>query len=295
MPEQSGWFRVDCPYCTSKNFRTWRTVGGVDTSSSSEPYTIVSCEDCGLRYLNPRPPWEIRSREFESSDTNWITHILRQWSLWRKRLIIEEFQSGARLLDVGVDAGFPVYMHRYHWDVTAVQQFGDFHEALTPLGIQVFENMESLPSDQYDVVTVWDSLGQFENLTGLVESLAGHTLPGGFLLLSVPAIDSWEAKRYQVDWAGFEVPRRITWFTEKDIKKLFSGAPFRLVTTRSVWSDAVRQTMESELRHRHREQSRIRVIYMMNTLLGSYLNDRQQQVRQAPESVYIFRKENCNA
>ncbi|MBS1272485.1 MAG: Ubiquinone biosynthesis O-methyltransferase [Candidatus Marinimicrobia bacterium] len=309
MTESVQWETIDCPVCSSKNYRKWRTVRDRFDVIPGQEFTIVNCEDCGFRFLNPRPDIEsigifyepegydpFLSTKDKVSLTDSMYSMVRTFSLWRKRLLIEDFRRSGSLLDVGCGTGeFVRYMQDFQWEVAGVEPAERAREFVASHGIQVTESLGKTPDNQYDVVTLWHVIEHLHDLEGAVKKLAALTKSGGYLVLAMPNMESYDAKRYQENWVALDTPRHLYHFAESDTVKLFSSTPVRLIDTRNLWLDTIYNVLYSEQLYHRWEKKRYRPFFILNAIFGSYVNDWQQSTRQASASVYILQKEGTNA
>lgn len=309
MSEPVRWESIDCPVCSSKNHTNWRTVYDRFETIPDRTYSIVSCSDCGFRFLNPRPSPESIQSFYEHADYDpflsikrtrtWKDSVyaaVRRYSVWRKRLLLEQYRRSGRLLDVGCGTGeFLQYLRGFQWEVTGVEPDSGSRSFARERNLQVVSGLDSLPAERYHVITMWHVLEHLHDLTGDLERIIDRLAAEGVLILAIPNVDSWDMKRYQEDWIALDTPRHLYHFTEKDIRKLIPGTRLQFLETRGLWLDTVYNVLYSEqLRHRGTHR-RYRPWYMLKTVAGSFLHDWQSPVRRASASVYIFRKEKRHA
>ena len=87
-----------CPVCQGKNFQDFISCN--DHTVSQEAFSIVSCQDCGFKFTNPRPAEDTLGSYYESQDyishsnqgtniVNTVYKIARSFTLKNKLRIIE--------------------------------------------------------------------------------------------------------------------------------------------------------------------------------------------------------------
>lgn len=225
-----------------------------------------------------------------------IYRAVRRFALWRKRLLVEDFYREGRLLDVGCGTGeFLDYMHTYQWEIQGVERDPEARKFAGQSGTTVYPELSEVPGAGFHVISLWHALEHLHDLTNVVEQLVSLLRQDGVLITAMPNIESWDFKRYQEDWIALDTPRHLYHFTEKDVEKLFTGTPLRLVSTHSLGWDAVYNVVFSEQLHRRRTGRFYRPSYMLNSLVGSYVHQRQSRRCRASASVYILRKEQAYA
>jgi 2-polyprenyl-3-methyl-5-hydroxy-6-metoxy-1,4-benzoquinol methylase len=67
--------------------------------------------------------------------------------------------------------------------------------------------------------------------------------PGGKLYISVPNIDSWEARLFGRDWVGLDVPRHLTHFPEEVLKRLLSDIGFSVQTRPAMFASFISESL----------------------------------------------------
>ena len=104
-----------CPVCNSENIN--HVLTAEDYLVSREKFQLDGCQDCGLRFTNPRPDDDKLAGYYDSEE--YISHsdedsslvgklykIARGFALKRKQKLIEKLTHNERLLDVGCGAGY---------------------------------------------------------------------------------------------------------------------------------------------------------------------------------------------
>ena len=134
-----------------------------------------------------------------------------------------------RLLDFGCGGGaYLERMHRQGWDVTGLDVSAAAVECVrTRLGLRAL--LGTLPHPElkpatFDVVTMWHSL---EHVHEPLEVLrAAHQLlaPGGKLLVATPNIDSLPFRWFGQAWYGLDLPRHLTHFSSRTLRRLLERA-----------------------------------------------------------------------
>lgn len=299
------WESIDCPICSSKNHTLWRTVSDRFDAIPGKKFSIVSCDDCGFRFLNPRPTEDSISIFYESegydpflstkesfSPGDLVYSGVRKFSLWRKRLLIEEFRRSGSILDVGCGTGELLeYLRQFDWQVEGVEAAQPSREFVQKKGITVHAALDEVGHRTFEVITLWHVLEHLHQLESSVEQLSTSLGENGILIIAVPNVESWDARRYQEDWIALDTPRHLYHFDEMDMQKLFQNQLLRFVESRGLWLDTIYNVLFSEQRRNQRNGNRWRPLFALNSIFGSYIHDYQSQGRRASASVYIFRKE----
>ncbi|HKJ66702.1 MAG TPA: methyltransferase domain-containing protein [bacterium] len=305
MSRAIQWETIPCPLCGSKNDEHWRSVHDRFGVIPDQIYSIVSCQDCGFRYLNPRPDKHSIQSFYSAGEYDPFLSIkdrltlkdllyawIRKFSLWRKRILIESFRQEGSLLDVGCGTGeFLRYMRNTGWSVAGVEPDQRARQFAVGQGLHVNAGLEALCERHFDAITLWHALEHMHELRDALENLVRLMEKDGVLILAMPNVDSWDMKRYQEEWVALDTPRHLYHFTEKDVARLITGVKLRLIATRNLWLDTLYNVLYSENLYHRFFHRRYRPLYMLNSILGSYIHDFQSTARRASASVYILRRE----
>lgn len=251
---------------------------GVEELSSADllcgnegSWSVVRCEDCGLRRTEPRPPPEelaahypaeyhphtaadppssargdalrrfvlasIKGYPGEPGGWRWLGALLGR-VFWRRFLGYPEFRAGGHLLDIGCGGGYRLEVLRgLGWSVTGVDFSGAAVERVRQRGIEAIQGTAgcaALAGRLFDAVTFFSSLEHVPD--PLADLRAVHKLlrPGGQLIVEVPRIDSWLARVAGPHWFALDLPRHLYHFTPDSLGRLLARAGFTVTEVRSV-------------------------------------------------------------
>ena len=236
--EQSGLQIIvhqKCPWCGSSTLKTLYDAG--DRSGSGVKFPIVKCDDCQFVFTQNAPIPEaiapfyefeeyISHSDSQSSITDKAYHWVRSRMFKKKERIIRKHGPGkrpGRILDYGSGTGYFLHhMLKTGWQATGVE----INESARSYSIDKFGLNVSQPNDfdriagPFEVITLWHVL---EHLYDFKEKLnAFHTLlvPNGILVLALPNLQSYDARRLKKDWAALDAPRHLWHFTPGVIKQI---------------------------------------------------------------------------
>lgn len=220
-----------CPVCHSDKIN--HIITAKDFLVSSEEFPISGCQECGLRFTNPRPDDSQLARYYDSNE--YISHsdegstlvgilykIARTFTLRRKRKLIEKLSKNKRLLDVGCGTGhFLNYCQEYGWLINGVEpneMARKQAEAKTNIIIQ--KNLSEIVNTSYEVITLWHVLEHLPNLEQTMNQLKSLLAPGGVLIIAVPNFEAYEASVFKEFWAAYDVPRHLYHFNRNAVERL---------------------------------------------------------------------------
>ena len=225
-----------CPYCESNNSSLYLELK--DYFLTQEDFEIVKCCDCGLLYTTPRPPSEKLGDYYKSE--NYLSHkenkhgfipriyeFVKSFNLKNKLKIATKGKGTGNILDIGCGVGdFLLCSKQAGWSVEGIEPSDDAKKIAEERLQTVVHNpneIDTLPSGFYDVITMWHVLEHVEDIKTEVAQLYRLLKPSGRLVIAVPNYRSYDAQYYKDKWAAWDVPRHLSHFDRESIKNTFSA------------------------------------------------------------------------
>lgn len=221
--------------------------------SLPDRFNLVQCRACGLLYLNPQPDWHELERHYPDHYAPFTGAIddqaarfvrwARRYGVRRRCRSITRRVPAGRLLDVGCSTGvFLDEMRRQPgWNVAGVEPVAPAATyAAERFGLDVFHGTlldAAYAEASFDVVTMWDVLEHVADPSAYVRETWRILKPGGWLVLKVPDLASWEARMFGPYWAGHEAPRHLHGFTRLVLERQLRGLGFALARAEQIGSD----------------------------------------------------------
>jgi len=84
----------------------------------------------------------------------------------------------------------------------------------------------------YDVVTLWDVLEHLPSPRAGLVQIQQWLRPGGYVVLSVPNLESWDASLFGQRWIGWDAPRHFNLFSRSGLDRLLSETGFETIDRR---------------------------------------------------------------
>lgn len=202
-------------------------------------YPIVRCRSCGLVQvgveLNRAELEEIYGETYFSDglfDDYVAERGVRVASGATMVQTLARIKPGGRLLDVGCAAGFFLKAASEHYDVTGVEisAFAS-HYARTEFGLRVLTGDISeveLGGEQFDVVTMWNTIEHVTDPLRALETAASLSRPGTLLVLSTGDASGPLARLGLQEWNLMSPPYHLSFFTPRTIDLLLACTGFRL-------------------------------------------------------------------
>jgi 2-polyprenyl-3-methyl-5-hydroxy-6-metoxy-1,4-benzoquinol methylase len=286
-----------CPVCDNQDFTSFMQCP--DHFLSKEVFTIARCENCGFLFTNPRPESEKLSSYYKSEEyishsntkkglRNFLYQNVRNYTIRRKLKMIQGFKKEGTLLDIGCATGeFLNYCKTKNWEVTGIEPDETARQnAIKNYSLNIREEafLKNIPSDSFDVITMWHVLEHVPQLNERIAQLQKLLRPGGTLFIAVPNANSHDAKLYGSYWAAYDVPRHLYHFTNVSITRLFLKHSFMLIKSVPMKFDSYYVSMLSE-------KYMLTKNTFFNGLLSGLVSNRAARNKNEYSSmIYVFQK-----
>lgn len=206
----------------------------------SETFTIVQCSKCGFMFLNPRPDQKTIIKYYdleeyhphnvsEESMFDRIYSKVRKININAKRKLINKlFDNSGSLLDIGCGTGeFLQHMQENDWNVQGMETAEGARDMAAENGIKISENLSQV-KDSFDVVTMWHVFEHIHDIDELMKNIHRILNDEGYLILTVPNINSQDAGYYKSEWIALDAPRHLYHFRPEDMILLLKKHNFKL-------------------------------------------------------------------
>jgi len=203
---------------------------------SSDAFQLVSCLNCGLTYVNPRPSGDQLDAYYASFYYGNRHPALKNHFMDLRARKVGRPDDELPVLDLGCGGGdFLLACRRRGWKVLGVEQpQAPVMKRLDELDIQVFspEEMTSIESGSVNTVTAWHVLEHLPEPQATFSEVRRIVKPGGRFIIEVPNFASWQALLGGPDWFHVDVPRHLLHFDRRSLSALLDEAGF----TAERWS-----------------------------------------------------------
>jgi len=171
-------------------------------------FAVVTCNSCNLHFI---PPYYRKKINYGNYKDEKVTEAVRQGNNWvkvqRHKLrfdFIKKYKPSGDLFDLGAGwghfmlAGKELGYNVYGIEISEQPYLYSKNDLKLPVDHIDFFAMKE--DKQYDIVTLWDVLEHIDEADKFVEKIARITKKDGILVLQVPQIDSYFAKKHKDNW-----------------------------------------------------------------------------------------------
>jgi ubiquinone/menaquinone biosynthesis C-methylase UbiE len=228
-----------------------------DFALTGESFQLM--HDPGLDMLVTEPQPENLGQYYESE--NYISHTdanksivdkiyqtVKVYNLKRKLALINSYSSpGNKLLDVGAGTGdFLLVAEKQGWKIFGVEPSELARRKASEKGVELYSDLDVLPQQKYDVITLWHVLEHLPDLDEQISKLVGLLSDNGTLVVAVPNFKSYDAKYYKRFWAAFDVPRHLWHFSRNSMQGIFENHGMKVIKNKPMIFDAFYVSLLSE-------------------------------------------------
>ena len=220
-----------CGNADEKQFSIKYTKDGID---------IIQCNKCSFVFI---PPYYRKNVSYTDYKDARVTEQVRKGNNWvkiqRHKLrfnLIRKYKKSGKLFDLGVGWGhFLLTARMLGYDVSGIEiseqpyLYSKNDLGLPVLHIDFFKMDES---DKYDLLTMWDVLEHIDRADTVIEKCSGIINKGGYIVIQVPQIDSYMAKKYGKDWKMMGLDH-VNYFSAKTLPMLLEKNGFKVKKIRS--------------------------------------------------------------
>lgn len=287
-----------CPWCDSE--KTEIKLCLKDEFLTKEDFQIHECRNCGLLFTEPRPPKDkigeyYKSEEYYSHQENKKGFIPRLYeqvksiNLKHKYKIATNGKCIGNLLDIGCGVGDFLHTAEQHgWQCTGVEPSDDAKTiARKRIKAEILssEDLERIPSETFDVITMWHVLEHVDNLKWQIAQLQRLIKKDGRIVIAVPNHKAYDATFYKEKWAAYDVPRHLNHFNKETLVKIFKTKDLSLIKTDKLRWDAYYISYMSEQYKNHA------LPLVKGTFRGMISNCKARRTKEWSSRVYVFEKQ----
>ena len=208
--------------------------------SLHEPYKVARCTECGLYYLFPRLTETAMQEVYRQpsyyeggacgyADTSYTAQELALRATFKRLLhnLSKRGLTGGDLLEIGCGYGYLLDEARSFFGRRVGTEFSsEGAEIARATGAEVFVGgLEQVPSEaKFDCVIGTQLIEHVYEPLSFVKRLAGHTKPGGHIILATPDMGGVLRMAMGQRWPSFKVPEHVLYFDYRTLSLLMRRA-----------------------------------------------------------------------
>lgn len=268
----------------------------LDYRVSGKEFSLDPVEDGSILMTVPQPSEDELFSYYESED--YISHTdsrenfldklyqsVKGVMLKRKLNWIKGLYEGGSLLDVGAGTGdFLLEAKKEGWEVFGIEPSQKARERALSKGIDLMDKIDFNSSSAFDVITMWHVLEHVPDYKSQIVEMRNLLKPGGILVVAVPNFKSYDARKYNHFWAGYDVPRHLWHFSRVGIINAITEKGFVFEKERPLIFDSFYVSLLSE---KYKTGKR-RVLPAFKN--GLFSNLRAARTGEYSSLTYFFRK-----
>lgn len=206
-----------------------------------ENYTVVKCNNCSFVFIPHNYRQEIAYDSYRDEEVLKEVRKGNNWLKYKRHKLrvnfIKKYIKKGKLFDAGT--GWGHFLHtakRCGYETNGIEISKLMHlYATQDLKLDVMNGdffKEPLQKNYYDIVTMWDVLEHLDYPIAAIKRSLEILKPNGFLVLQVPQIDSFIAKRKKEKWSMMSI-EHVNYFSKKTIKKVLDDNGFDVIKIKS--------------------------------------------------------------
>lgn len=206
----------------------------------NEPYRVARCVECGFYYLYPRLIESAMQEVYRESsyyeggacgyaDSSYTAQEFALRATFKRLLrnLANRGLTGGDLLEIGCGYGYLLdEAHSFFGRRVGTEFSQQGAEMACAMGAEVFVGgIEQVPSEaKFDCVIGTQLIEHVYEPLSFVKRLAGHTKPGGHIVLATPDIGGVLRKAMGRRWPSFKVPEHVVYFDYQTLNSLMLRA-----------------------------------------------------------------------
>jgi len=212
-----------------------------------ETFQILSCPQCQLLSTPPQttaskyyPPqyYGNLGRRFPAI----IEKLIERSRFHRAQIIRNLIHTPGRIIDVGCGRAIMLgQLQKFGWDVTGIEINDALIPSLSSGGINTVKSASLNPLltpsnlNGFDLITCFHSLEHMKNPNQFINDAYSILKPGGYLIIEVPNLSSFQFMLTKLKWFHLDVPRHLYHFKLPVLSKMIieNGFIIKKVSTLS--------------------------------------------------------------
>ncbi len=259
---------VHCCVCDNKNAADFKVL------YQKEKFSVVECNKCSFTFI---PPYFRKQISYENYKDENVANAVRNGNnfvkIERHKLrydLIKKYKSSGSLFDLGAGWGhFMLTGQMLGYDVYGIEiseQPYLYSKNDLKLPVDHIDFFDMKEDKKFDIVTMWDVLEHIDKADDVIAKCARITAKDGYIVIQVPQIDSYFAKKHKDNWKMMGLDH-VNYFGKKTITQLLKKHGYEVKTIKSSF------------------EIKLFIMYTILPLLKRLRGDKKQTQQQANNAI----------
>lgn len=209
-------------------------------------FQVVACRQCGLTYINPRPPvseigkfypehYQWKEETGEEAPLGFAAKLEKFYRFHQLGTEIKRMQKNgckfpAKVLDIGCGTGDRLeFLRQLGCDCSGVELSDQALHAQKHFKLNVYQGQlqdACYEDNSFDIVMMYNVLEHVHKPREVLKEIRRILKPGGTLIVEVPNNECFQAKLFKARWAAVDVPRDLYYYDAKTLTRLLKETGF---------------------------------------------------------------------
>ncbi|KEZ92439.1 class I SAM-dependent methyltransferase [Nonlabens ulvanivorans] len=208
----------------------------------------------------------------------------KRWNLKSKKQLIAKYAIDGKILDIGAGVGDVVaILKNAGYDAIGFEPSEKARSFAARKGIELLNQTDSIEPKSIKVISMYHVLEHVPDFEQQINQIQNWLTKDGILILALPNYNSFDAKYFKNEWAGYDVPRHLYHFNKEAIRNIFQDR-FELITTKPMWFDSLYVSILSA-RYQKRKFS-----FLYGLCIGFLSNCSAVFTKEPSSLVYVLKK-----
>ena len=227
---------VHCCVCGNTNPSDFKV------NYEKETFSVIECQKCSFTFI---PPYFRKKVSYENYKNEDVATAVRNGNNWvkieRHKLrydLIRKYKPSGSLFDLGAGWGhFMLTGQMLGYDVYGIEiaeQPYLYSKNDLKLPVDHIDFFDMKEDKTFDIITMWDVLEHIDKADDVIKKCARLNSKDGILVIQVPQIDSYFAKKQKDKWNMMGLDH-VNYFGKKTITQLLAKHGYKVETIKSTF------------------------------------------------------------
>lgn len=246
-----------------------------------ENFAVIECKKCTFNFI---PPYYRKQISYENYKDENVTNAVRNGNNWvkieRHKLryqLIKKYKPSGSLFDLGAGWGhFMLTGQLLGYDVYGIEVSEQpylYSKNDLKLPVDHIDFFEMKEDKKFDIVTMWDVLEHIDKADDVIAKCARITAKDGYIIIQVPQIDSYFAKKHKDNWKMMGLDH-VNYFGKKTITQLLEKHGYKVETIKSSF------------------EIKLFIMYTILPLIKRLKGNKKQSLRQTNTTINASERQN---